>query len=204
MEPDTISPSRWYYALAAAVIIAGVVLFVVTIWKGVTSIPSKVQQVVAPGKAELTLASPGDYTIFYEYQSVIGNRIYSTGADVPGLECTLVSKTTGAPVTLSRSTVDSNYSFGGRSGKSVFDFHIDQPGVFQISSSYAEGRQGEEVVLAVGQGVAMGIVTMVFKALGIMFGSIALTIAIVLITAIKRRNSAKRLRAAGGPPPPIE
>ena len=204
MDSEPISPSRWYYALAGAVIVAGVAFFVITIWKGVSSLPSKLQQVVAPGKAELTLSTSGDYTIFYEYQSVIGNRVYSTGEDVPGLECTLISKATGAPVALSRSAVNSTYSIGGRSGKSVFDFHIDQPSVYEITSGYPEGRQGEEVVLAVGQGVAMGIIKMVFQSIGILFGSIALTIAIVLITAIKRRNSAKRLKAATGPPPPIE
>jgi hypothetical protein len=204
MNSEPIGPSRWYYALAGAVIVAGAAYFGITIWKGVSSIPSKLQQVVAPGKAQLKLGMPGDYTIYYESQSVIGNRVYSTGQDVPGLECTLVSKTTGAPVALSRSTVDSTYSFGGRSGRSVFDFHIDRPGAYEFTSGYPEGRQGEEVVLAVGQGVAMGIVKMVFQALGILFGSIALTIAIALITAIKRRNRAKRLSTTGGPPPPIE
>ncbi|HET7840478.1 MAG TPA: hypothetical protein VFM21_02675 [Terriglobia bacterium] len=197
-------PSRAYYGVAGAVLVGGVGLFVALLWRGISSVPSKVQQVVAPGRAELTLSKPGDYTIFYEYQSVLGNRVYSTGQNVPGLECTLVSKSAQEPVPLSRATVNSNYSFGGRSGKSVFDFHINQPGVYELTASYPVGEQGEEVVLAVGQGVVTGILSTVFGALAIMFGTIGLTIAIILITAVKRHNAAKRLQTAGGPPPPIE
>ncbi len=197
-------PSRAYYGVAGVVLAAGVALFVVVLLKGIRSIPSKVQQVAAPGTAELTLSRPGDYTIFYEYQSVLGNRVYSTGQGVPGLECTLVSKSTQSPVALTHAAVNSNYSFGGRSGKSVFDFHIEQPGVYEFTSSYPQGEQGEEVVLAVGQGVVTGILSTVFGGLAILFGTIGLTIAIIVITAVKRHNAAKRLKTAGGPPPPIE
>jgi hypothetical protein len=204
MDFEAIKPSRRYYVLAGLLIVVGVALFVVTLWRGISSIPSKVQQLVAPGKAELTLAKAGDYTIFYESQSVFGGRVYSTGRDVPGLECEVVAKSTGAPVALKRSNVNTTYELGGRSGRSVFDFHIDRPGVYQITSAYPEGQEGEKVVLAVGQGVAMRIVILVFECIGILFGSIALSVAIIVVTAIKRHNAAKRLSTAGGPPPPIE
>lgn len=39
-------------------------------------------QVVVPGSSNITLSQPGKYTIFYEYRSVVGNRIYSTGEEV--------------------------------------------------------------------------------------------------------------------------
>jgi hypothetical protein len=205
MNDNPAGPSRAYYGLAVAVLVAGIALFVVVLWKGISSIPSRVQQVVAPGRAELTLSTSGDYTIFYEYRSVIGNRVYSTGEDVPGLECTLTSKAIGATVPLKDSTLNSNYTFGGRSGRSVFDFYIDRPGTYELTSSYREGRKGEEVVLAVGPGdIAMKMVKMAFLAVGILLGSIVLTIAIVLITAIKRHNAAKRRQTSSGPPPPIE
>lgn len=204
MATDAIKPSRGYYGLAGAILIAGIALFVVLLWKGISSIPSRLQQVTAPGSAELTLTKPGDYTIFYEYQSVIGNRVYSTGEHVPGLECALILKSSGSPVSVGRSTVDSSYSFGGRAGKSVFGFHIDQPGVYEIHSNYAEGQEGEEIVLAVGQGVGTAIVTAVLGGLAALFGSIALSILIAVVTAVKRHNAAKRLSTAGGPPPPIE
>jgi hypothetical protein len=204
MVSQEISPSRGYYALAALVFLAGLGFFVFVLWKGLTGATSKLQQVVAPGRAEITLSEPGDYTIFYEHESVIGNRVYSTTEDVPGLECTLVSKNTGAPVQLSRSTVNTTYSFGGRSGKSVLDFHVGQPGIYELTSGYPRSGQGPEVVLAVGHGVTMGILTTVFGALGIFFGSIALSLAILVVTLVKRHNAKKRLATPGIVPPPIE
>ncbi len=204
MDSQEIGPSRGYYGLAVVVVVAGFGLFGVTLWKGLSGMGTKLQQVVAPGRAEITLAEPGDYTIFYEHQSVMGNRVYSTGDSVPGLECMLVSKSSGSPVELRRSGVNSTYSFGGRSGKSVFDFHIDQPGVYEIASGYPEGHEGEEVVLAIGKGIATDILVTIFGGLAVVFGSIALAVAIAVITAVKRQNAQKRLQSAGGTPAPIE
>jgi hypothetical protein len=204
MNNQGIKPGRGYYALAAMVFLAGLGFFVLMLWKGLTGTMSKLQQVVAPGKAEITLSESGDYTIFYEHESVIGNRVYSTGEDVSGLECVLVSKPLGTPVELSRSTVDATYSFGGRSGKSVFDFHIDRPGVYELASRYPPGREGPVIVLAVGHGVTMGILTTVFAALGIFFGSIALSLGILVYTLVKRHNAKQRLNTPGAVPPPIE
>ena len=201
---DAIKPSCWYFALAAAVIVGGAGLFAFVIWKGVSSIPSKVQQVVAPGDAELTLRSPGNYTIYYELRSTIDNQVYSTEDDVPGLECSVIEKDSGRRIVLTRSTVASTYSFGGRAGVSMFDFHIDQPGVYRIIATYPAGQQGSKVVLGIGHGVAATIVTTVVKGLGILFSSLALGMIIAVVTAIKRHNAAKRLSTAGGPPPPIE
>jgi hypothetical protein len=201
---NAIKPSRWYFALAAAVIVGGAGLFAWVIWKGVSSIPSKVQQVVAPGETDLTLPAPGNYTIYYELRSTIGNQVYSTGDDVPGLECSVTAKESGKAVALTRSTVASTYSFGGRAGVSLFDFHIDQPGVYRIAATYPAGRQGSEVVLGIGHGVAATIVTTVVKSLGILFSSLAIGMTLIVVTAVKRHNAAKRLSTAGGPPPPIE
>jgi hypothetical protein len=204
VNSSELKPSRAYYALAACIFIGGIGMFGVTLWKGLSGMGAKLQQIVAPGRSDITLAAPGDYTIFYEHDSVVGNRVYSTGEGVPGLECTLASKATGAQVSLQRSGANTTYSFGGRSGKSVFDFHIDQPGVYELSSGYASGSEGQEVVLAVGQGVTESIVATVFGGLAILFGSIALSIIIVVVTGIKRHNSKKRLQTASNIPPPIE
>jgi len=204
MDSQGISPGRGYYGLAVLILVAGFVLFGVTLWKGLSGMESKLQQVVAPGKTEITLAEPGDYTIFYESQSVLGSRVYSTGEDVSGLECILVSKNDNSPVELSRTSANTTYSFGGRSGKSIFDFHIDQPGVYEITSEYPQGREGAEVVLAVGRGITGDILVAIFGGMAVLFGSIAVSVAVSVVTLVKRSNAKKRLQTVGGPPPPIE
>jgi hypothetical protein len=194
MERESLGPSRWYYGLAAIIFVGGWVLFGVFLWRNLSGIADQLQQVVVPGKVQLNLPSPGNYTIYHEYESVVGSRIYSSGQTLFGLEVTLSSVATGDEVALSRTNVDSTYSMGGRSGKAVFDFTIDRPGAYELAAHYPEGEEGPEVVLAVGQGFTGRILVTVFGALGIVFGSMALAVAIAVITAVKRHNAAKRAK----------
>jgi len=192
MNGHETGPTRLYYALAALVFMAGWVLFAVVLFKNLSGLSSKLQQVVVPGKAELNLAQAGTYTIYYEYESVVGSKVYATGRSLSGLECAVTAKVTGADVPVSSTTVSSHYSLGSRSGFGVFDFTIDRPGIYVLSAQYAEGREGPEAVLAVGQGFTTGILTTVFGGLAIVFGSMGLAVAIAIYTALKRYQAQKR------------
>ena len=194
MNGTYLGPSRAYYALAAGVFVGGWVVFGIFLWKNLSGIADQLQQVIVPGKVELNLPSPGKYTIYHEYESVVGSKVYSSRQSLSGLEVTLSSLATGDEVALSRSNVDSTYSMGGRSGKAVFDFTIDRPGAYELAARYPAGEEGPEVVLAVGQGFTGRILTTVFGALGIVFGAMVLAVAIALVTAIKRHNAAKRAK----------
>jgi hypothetical protein len=198
MNGQEIRPGRWYYGLAAVVFISGWVLFGLFLFRNLSGISSKLQQVVVPGKTQLSLDRPGSYTIYYEQESVVGSKVYSTSRSLSGLECTVTAKATGEEVTLSRTAVRSRYSVGGRSGYSVFDFKIDRPGIYVLSAQYAEGREGPEVVLAVGQGFTTGILTTVFGGLAIVFGSMGLAVAIAVYTAVKRHKAMRQAQDRSG------
>ena len=204
MLESEIRPSPWYYALAALVFIAGWVFFALFLFKNLSGLSEGLRQVVVPGKAELTLLKPGKYTIYHEYRSVVGSKIYAADQNLSGLECVLVSKTTGAKIPLSRASASSSYSVGGRAGVSVFDFTVDRPGVYELSAAYSEGTQGPEVVLAVGQGFVLGIVTAVFGGLAIVFGAMAAAVAIALVTLIKRSKAKKLWKSGNAPYAPLE
>lgn len=204
MSSQEAGPSRMYYGLAALVFVAGWVLFALFLFKNLSGLSSRLQQVVVPGKAELNLAQAGAYTIYYEYESVVGSKVYSTGRTLSGLECAVRAKATGENVPVSPTTVSSSYSLGGRSGLGVFDFKIDRPGVYVLSARYAEGREGPEAVLAVGQGFAAGIITTVFGGLAIAFGSMAAAVAIAVITLVKRMKSKRELSRRPDAYRPIE
>ena len=195
MDDQRITPSRWYYALAALVFVAGWVLFALFLYKNLSGMGAKLQQVVAPGEANLTLREPGHYTIFYEYRSVVGDRVYATNESLSGLECVVVSKGTSAKVVLWPSAINSNYEFGGRSGRSVLEFNIDQPGVYALTAAYPQGQPGPEVVLAVGKDFTAGLLTTVFGSIALVFGAIGIALAIALVTLIKRSKAKKRLLA---------
>jgi len=204
MIEDEIRPSRWYYGLAGLVFVAGWVFFALFLFQNLSGLSDTLQQVVVPGNVELTLSQPGKYTIYYEYRSVVGTRIFSTEESLPGLECHLVSKTTGSSIPLSRVTASSSYTVGSRSGVAVLDFTIDRAGVYELSAGYPEGREGPEVVLAIGQGFVVRILTAVFGGLAIVFGSMAAAVAIAVITLIKRTKAEKELRRPDARYRPIE
>jgi len=204
MNGHEAGPTRLYYALAALVFVAGWVLFALFLFKNLSGLSSKLQQVVVPGKAELNLAQAGTYTIYYEYESVVGSKVYSTGRSLSGLECAVTAKVTGANVPMSSTTVSSHYSLSGRSGFGVFDFTIDRPGIYVLSAQYAEGHEGPEVVLAVGQGFTTGILTTVFGGLAMVFGSMGLAVAIAVITFLKRMRAERALRRPDAQYRPIE
>jgi hypothetical protein len=195
-------PSRGYYVLAVVVFLLGAGLLAFTIRKGLKGIGDKLQPVAAPGKSDLMLAAPGGYTIFYESVSVSEDSDYSTGENVPEIECALISKSTGAPVKLSPSASNITFQFGKRSGKSVLNFQINRPGVYELNWRYPDGRYRPESVLAVGHGVEENIVRTVVEGIAIMLGTFAASGGIVIITAVKRHNASKRLSAQDGVPSP--
>jgi len=204
MDKEKIRPSRWLYVLAGVIFIGGWVGFAVILFTSLMGIGNKMQQVVVPGRSTITLHDTGSYSIFHEYRSVVGNKVYSTGKELPGLECVLVSKSTGASVPLTPASSSETYEMGGRSGISIFEFNIHDPGEYELSASYAGGQQGPEAVLAVGHDFTLGIITTVFGSLAVVFGCIAISIALAVFTAIKRSNAKKRLRAVNqGPITPI-
>jgi hypothetical protein len=192
MNGQEIRPSRWLYGLAALVFVSGWGLFAVFLWRNLSGIGEDFQRVIVPGKSDITLAKPGKYTVFHEYRSVIGTRVFSGERYVSGLECRLASKATGVEVPLSRSLASATYNFGGRSGVSMLDFRIDTPGVYEFWAGYEGTGEGPQVVLAVGQGFGLRIVTTVLGSLAIVFGCIGLAVLIAVYTAVKRHNAQKR------------
>ena len=162
-------------------------------------------QVVVPGSSDITLQQTGKYTIFYEYRTMVGNRIYSTDENIPGIIVNIVSKDTGDEIPLSSASTNSSYSIGSRSGIGLFDFDIDEPGIYELSASYpaVQGQQEEqrqEIVLAVIHSNVIGrifgsIMGTVAGAMVIVFVPFAVGIAVIVITFLKRRKARARAMA---------
>ena len=165
-------------------------------------------QVLAPSSSDITLSQPGKYTVFYEYRSIVGNRVYSTSQDIPSIQINLVSKDTGDEIPLSSASVNRTYTIGSRSGVGLFDFVIDEPGAYELSASYPpaaaagqleEEGQEQEIVLAIIHtsviekifGSIMGMVT---STVVVMFIPFVVGVAIIIITFIKRRKARARTR----------
>jgi len=199
MNGQEIRPGRGYYVLAVLVFIAGIGLFAWLLFKNLSGLSEGLKQVVVPGKTDLVLSKAGNYTVFYEYRSVVGNKVYLTERSLSGLICTLVSKSTGSEIRLSPATMTSTYTLGGREGVSILEFQISQPGAYEFSAGYAEGREGPEVVLAIEQDFGARLFATIIGGLAVLFGSMALALVIFLVT-LNKRSKAKKLLASGAAP----
>lgn len=210
-SPEKLKPSRWFYVIGIVILIVGpavssAVLFS-SVFSNVGNMAAELQstQVIVPGSGDITLQQTGKYTIFYEYRSVVGNRIYSTGENIPGIIVNITSKDTGDELPFSSTAAKSSYSIGSRSGIGLFDFVIDEPGIYELSAAYpaVQGQQEEqrqEIVLAIIHSSVIerifgSIIGTVAGAMVIVFVPFAVGIAIIIITFLKRRKARARAMA---------
>ena len=102
------------------------------------------------------------------------------------MECAVTSKKTGAAIPVSPSSTASRYDYGGRSGVSVLEFTVPEPGDYVFRASYPSGEAAPQAVLTIDHGFIGKILLTVFGGFGILFGSLVLCLVIVIWTVIKR------------------
>jgi len=184
------APSRWWYLLAGAIVLAGFAGMAAFIFPRLQAMNDALIQVVVPGETEMTLDKPGTYTIFHEERSVVGDRVYVSD-NISGLRVTVTSASTGKQVPVGPTALSETYTLGSRSGKSIFAFDITEPGAYRLAADYEDGRAQPQAVLAVGHGFLSSLLLTVFGSLGIVFACIAAAVAIV-ISVWRRRAAAVR------------
>ncbi len=189
VEPSM--PGRWRYVLALAIGVIGLISFGVFLFRGLMELAPGIQ-VVVPGRHEFHLSVPGKYTVFHEHQSVVGGRVYSTGQGLDGLECGLSVADSGTPVQLSQSWMNTTYSLGSRSGESIWDFDVSEPGGYALDCRYAGNGSGSEAVLAIAHGTTQKLLRTVFGGLGILFTSLAAAGILAVLTWSKRQDTTRR------------
>src|SRR5215212_501664 len=122
MHEPSGGPSRIWYAVAAVLVIMGLVLFPGFLWSRIRDLGGALRQVVVPGVADLALEETGEYTIFHERRSAVDGQLY-VSSDISGLRVSL-SGPGGAAVPLERPAASLRYTFGGREAFSVFTFRV--------------------------------------------------------------------------------
>lgn len=193
MNNEQIQDYYKYYALAAVIFIIGVSAFVFLLINTLRDIKGGHKHIIVPGDYDIVLPKPGKYTIFHEYKSVIGGKIYNTKKEnLSGLKCKLVDKSTGLNIPLAQPMANSTYSIGSRSGVAILKFNIDDVGIYEFSAFYEGALDGPEVVLAIGQGFIGKILLAVFGGVGILLVTIGISITIIIFTIIKIKEIGNR------------
>ena len=185
---NNIQPGIGYYGLAVLIIVLGFAAFAGSIYSGITDAESGLLQMVAPGGANLFLKEPGEYTIFYENNSYLDGKFYSTGEQISGLEIQVREKATNLDLATYPARGSFTYSLGNRSGRSIMAFTTPRAGIYQVNASYS-GRAGPRIVLAIGKGIVEGIFSSIMISLAALFGSIVIAAVITFVTYRRRKKA---------------
>jgi hypothetical protein len=152
------------------------------------------QHIEIPGETNLELSREGAYAIYY-----IGNRDASVQVDwPPRLDCRLTLEGKGEDIPLVPDYVPTNrYCSGTRKcvGFLIFSTTIREPGLYTLSCVYPDGNGGPKLILAIGPNYIFEFLRIFWSmgdsllgAVGVLCGSVVLSIGIATFTFIGARN----------------
>ncbi len=182
-------PGLWLFGVGALIIIIPLILAIVLLVVDLFDSDPKTRFVV-PGTHELDFDDSGKYTIYYEYQSSINGRGYSSSEYLKSIEVDLQSEDGSIIVPLSTSEGNATYQIGGRAGRSLFSFDIEEPGTYIIHADYQDGTSTPEVVFAIGP--EFDILGIMLRSFGLGIGSFVVGGIFILWVFIKRRRVAEQ------------
>jgi hypothetical protein len=208
MSKQKMKPGGWTYGLAFLIPVLGCLLAMALVYHWFPSLPGTLEanvnidnltQVVVPGSQDITFTESGAHAVYYEYRSVVDGVIYANSKAPPALACTLTSRATGANVGLVPDYVPTNtYSTRNRErvGVLIRSITIDDPGTYNFSCRYANGRSRPEIVLAVGPNLVWEFMNIAARSIAtgaaglvLLFGSGIIAAVVALSIALKRRKS---------------
>ncbi len=173
-------------AVGIAVVLLGVLGFILGLSKGIEQMSSSFQRFVVPGSILLNVPESTAFNIFHEHKSQVEGRDYIVQS-IPPLDIT-VTLEGEETIPVSSPVGSTTYRFGPYAGYSYGSFMAEKPGQYTISASYARGAEGPPTVLALADSSDRTLVFTIVIGLAIMGSS--LTIGILLIVFGLRKNLA--------------
>jgi hypothetical protein len=205
MSAQTIRPSRlWYWVAAAAVVASIVCLAVVAVsfvrWlnheteqfvRSPEKLPQQIdefQRVPIPGQAEVSFAEPGGYILYFEAPGA-GEE----GASTPPFTVSIVPAGGGQAVAIHPYGGSLRYSFPPHSGQAVGTFRIDQPGRFVVRAEGAPGAMPANVAVgrSIFDDIALPPPWTVLAAVTLLVGGVVLAV----VVTIRRSRARSRQQA---------
>ena len=129
-----VRPSRWWFVVAAAIAVGGIVAGLMMIVDGVNTVLDAVtdfDRTDVPGTVQVTMDEPGGYSIYHEFE---GAGDPGTGdlpfvdPPVPPPEVTVVGPA-GEDVEVSGYDTLVTYAQGNLEGRGLYTFDADEAGV---------------------------------------------------------------------------
>jgi hypothetical protein len=182
------------------VVVAGAVVFAVSLLIELGSYKPNIR-VVVPGTHRIELDDPGEYTVYYEYESVIQGRVFSSDRTLSGVLVWITRVGEPDPLKLTHVSERESYETGRYAGGSILTFEAEEPGTYEITGVYPGRFQtGDSIVLAVGRPSLLRPVlsVLVFLLAGLLIGGF------VIVRTFVRRRSADTPGAPAASPAPSD
>ncbi len=187
-KKERIKPSIGFYALGAAVLIAGGIFFLIFVINAARGMTNSGKRILVPGENEITLEEEGRYVIYHEYNSVFDGKTY-TSTDISGLRITLKNKNNGEEIEIKEALFNESYSIGSREGSSVFEFFIEKPETIILYAYYDDKDKESEAVINISKNLVGNMLKTIGLAILELLASMTIGIGIIAITAIKRNRN---------------
>ena len=194
-------PSRAWYWLGGAMVVLGLGLAALLAATGIFRFFDRIdefQRVRVGEEGTVVFERAGGYTVYYE------RRYSSESIGDPDFDVTLTPVEGGEPVRFSEYGSSVTYDVGGRHGRAIYSFRIDEPGRYLLRVDAPSGRDpAPREGVAVGRGLGRGLVARLISAAFIGFWGFAGGAAVIIVTALKRHAARARLREQPGPSPAV-
>ena len=156
-------PSRGWYALAAVLLLVGLVAFAVSLGVARGQVQARLDQmirVVVPGAAELELTRNGRHLVYYERVGDVDGERFDTRERFPALPKMNLDLygPGGDRVPLTRSSDTEAQMFNGGLASSEWEFAAPGPGTYRLTAAHDNPIE-DRVLLAVGPPVADGVLS---------------------------------------------
>ncbi|OQX99935.1 MAG: hypothetical protein B6I20_09475 [Bacteroidetes bacterium 4572_117] len=180
----------WPYLLAGAVFVFGIIYMIYLIFDIVEDYTDLNHRFVAPCNKEVVELEAGGYTVYHEYKTYFEDVYFDTRSSINGLKVQVQNQSDNKEIVVKNSTFNSTYSTSDVSGAAILMFEIEKKGKYIVESSFVDAEH-EKVVLSIGKTMGFSFVNSVFGVMGVLLGSILLSILIAIFGAKweKNRNS---------------
>jgi hypothetical protein len=180
--------AKAFYAFAALPFLLSVIVTGWILLANLRSMTGGLVRAIVPGKATIHLTHGGLQTVFYEYESRIGNQVFHTSESFKEMDCSLHNLANGAKVLLRRSRGGTSYTYTGHfSGYSVLEFRLEQSGEYELSCDYADPAGQQQLVFAIGADQTGAIFKLVSIEILILFLGIGVS-AVGIASVYRKRN----------------
>jgi hypothetical protein len=186
-----IRPSRWYAAMAIPVLLAGLLVMGLVLWRSMDQIAKNMARQTLPDPLQAELQKGRTYTIFLEQSTS------SPVASSFGYHCEVRSVPNGGILKLTLPATRTWYISGRSRGVAIFEFDVPRDSNYLIACGVWDLPTGAEAAIAVGTGVNEGISSAILLCYFIGAASVLIALLIFIRVLMLRDQSKRDVRSRG-------